>query len=240
MTAALLAGLTFILGIGTNWWTTRRALAMQYDADLRRDRLTAYAKLWSHLAGLNKYGSRTPGLSRYEVGKLADALTHWYFNVGGLYLSVPARNDYFGLQDALQHVLERDPGEEMNLATREFVRLQGSRLRTSLSRDVGTRKPLHLRGDPNPRPGRSLLGTFTSGDGREIRLSRRRFGGIRIRQEPPGVWDSVRWDNDAWAVRVQRGEERRQLMLDSRGLVEGAVGWEPEEPQRPPAVWRRS
>jgi len=239
MTAALLAGLTFILGIGTNWWTTRRALVMQYDADLRGERLQAYAKLWAELKPLNKYGSDPPRLTREAARTMADALTKWYFEVGGIYLSVPARNDYFALQDALQQILA-EPSAEIDVATREFVRLQASRLRTGLTRDVGTRKPLKLRGDPNPRPGRALLGTFESGEGRKLTLSRRRLrGGVTVRQSPPGVWDSVRWDNDAWAVRAGRGTERRELLLDPRGLVEGAVGWEPDDPQRPPAIWER-
>jgi len=54
MDAVLLAGLTFVLGIATNWATSRRTLALQYDTELRRERLAVYADLWSRLEVLNK------------------------------------------------------------------------------------------------------------------------------------------------------------------------------------------
>jgi hypothetical protein len=237
MTAALLAGLTFILGIGTNWWTTRRALVMQYDADLRRDRLQAYVKLWAELKPLNKYGSDPPHLSRDAVETMADALTKWYFEVGGIYLSVPARQDYFALQDALQQILAAGPSADIGEPAREFVRLKASRLRTGITRDVGTRKSLKLRGDPSPPPDKHLLGTFDGGNGREITITRpwHRLGrGVKV----SGLEDPE-WDGDAWAIRANPDGEPRQFLLDERGLVEGPVGWEPDEPQVPPAVWER-
>jgi hypothetical protein len=238
MTATVLAaGLTFILGIATNWWTTRRALVMRYDADLRRERLQAYVKLWAHLEALNKYGSRAPDLARYEAGKLADALTHWYFSVGGIYLSVPARQDYFALQDALQQFLATETIKE---AEREFVRVKASRLRTSITRDVGTRMPLKLRGDRSPRPGKDLFGTFHGGDGREITISRPwyRFGrGVHVGHTD--ALEDVGWVSDAWTISAKHDGKKREFLLDSRGLIEGPVGWKPDDKQGPPRIWER-
>ena len=80
-------------------------------------------------------------------------LTRWYFQVGGIYLSEPTRDDYFALQDALEDArtsLDRSEGEAMAAegAAFEFLRERGSALRTSLTRDVGTRKQLMIRGRP--------------------------------------------------------------------------------------------
>ena len=110
MDAVLLAGLTFVLGIATNWATSRRTLALQYDTELRRERLAVYADLWSRLEVLNKYGRSSSRLSRVDTEKLVADLKRWYFQVGGIYLSEPTRSDYFALQDALQHALASAAG----------------------------------------------------------------------------------------------------------------------------------
>src|SRR4051794_26383693 len=98
MDAVLLAGLTFVLGIATNWATTRRTLALQYDTELRRERLAVYSDLWSRLEVLNKYGRPSSRLSRVDTERLVADLKRWYFQVGGIYLSEPTRNDYFALR----------------------------------------------------------------------------------------------------------------------------------------------
>ena len=57
----------------------------------------------------------------------------------------------------------------------EFVRLRSSRLRTSLTRDVGTRKTLKLRGEPNRPPFPSELGpVWQDAEHTTITLSRKR------------------------------------------------------------------
>src|SRR4051794_3392604 len=179
MDAVLLAGLTFVLGIATNWATTRRTLALQYDTELRRERLEVYADLWSRLEVLNKYGRASSRLSRTDAETLVDDLKRWYFQVGGLFLSEPTREDYFALQDALQHALATSRRDSAGLAAAddaafEFVRVRSSRLRTSLTRDVGTRKTLKLRGEPNRPPLPSQLGRWHDSEETTITLSRRR------------------------------------------------------------------
>jgi hypothetical protein len=151
MDAVLLAGVTFFLGVATNWVTTRRTLVLQYDTDLRRDRLMAYTALWALLEDLNKYGPAPKRLSLVQVERLATDLTRWYFQVGGIYLSEPTRDVYFALQDALEDArtsLRRSEGgvPAVEGAAFESLRERGSRLRTSLTRDVGTRKQLMVRG----------------------------------------------------------------------------------------------
>ena len=264
MDAVLLAGLTFVLGIATNWATSRRTLALQYDTELRRERLAVYADLWSRLEVLNKYGRSSSRLSRVDTEKLVADLKRWYFQVGGIYLSEPTRNDYFALQDALQHALataraERGELESAGDEAFEFVRLRASRLRTSLTRDVGTRKVLKLRGEPNRPPLPSELGPrWQDPENTTIELSRRRtvrLGSLQLGRPvavsgPSGParakWADMRWDNDAWAilaVRVEDGKRyERQLLLESNRLVEGPAGWQPgaEAEQLPPVTWTRA
>jgi hypothetical protein len=264
MDAVLLAGLTFVLGIATNWATSRRTLALQYDTELRRERLAVYADLWARLEVLNKYGRSSPRLSRVDTEKLVADLKRWYFQVGGIYLSEPTRNDYFALQDALQHALatarvERAELESTDSDAFEFVRLRSSRLRTSLTRDVGTRKVLKLRGEPNRPPLPSELGRrWQDPDNTTIELSRRpslRLGSLQLGRpvavsKPSGPergkWAGMRWDNDAWAivaVRVEDGKRHeRRLLLESNRLVEGPAGWHPgaETEQLPPVTWTRA
>jgi hypothetical protein len=263
MDAVLLAGLTFALGIATNWATSRRTLALQYDTELRRERLAVYADLWARLEVLNKYGRESDRLTRVDAQRLVTELKRWYFQVGGIYLSVAARTDYFALQDALQHALvtARSEGAEQRSAGEaelEFVRVRASRLRTSLTRDVGTRKALKLRGDPARPPLPSELGPhWHDGEQTKITLARRRalrlggrlLGRPVVVSAPSGPesakWTDMRWDNDAWAIlatREEHGERhRRQLLLESDRLVEGPVGWDPaagSEPP-PPVAWER-
>ena len=151
MDAVLLAGVTFLLGIATNWVTTRRSLVLQFDGELRRDRLQAYTALWALLEPLNRYGPAPKRLTLVQVERLAADLTRWYFQVGGIYLSEPARNDYFALQDALDRARAAlreadDDVEAIEGGAFESLRQRGSGLRTSLTRDVGTRKQLMVRG----------------------------------------------------------------------------------------------
>ena len=253
MDALLIAGVTFVLGIATNWTATRRTLALQYDTELRRERLHAYAELWSRLEVLNKYGRSSLQLSRFDTEKLVAELKQWYFRVGGIYLSEPARDDYFALQDALQHALASSPSDD---AAFEFVRLRASRLRTSLTRDVGTRKTLKLRGEPNRPPLPSELGpvwqdsdhtTITLSPRRSLRLGPWQLGRPVAVSRPSGPggakWANLRWDNDAWAILGERRENgavhQRELLLEPNRLVEGPRGWTPRHGQPRPVVWTR-
>jgi hypothetical protein len=263
MDALVLAGVTFVLGIATNWTATRRTLALQYDTELRRERLKAYGELWLRLEALNKYGRSSPHLSRSDTEKLVADLKQWYFRVGGIYLSETTRDDYFALQDALQHVLAAFGDDDGGLAATddaafEFVRLRASRLRTSLTRDVGTRKTLKLRGEPNRPPLPSELGpVWQDPDHTRITLSRRRslrLGGwqlgrpVAVRQlsgPSSAKWANMRWDNDAWAIVADRNEDgeirQRQLRLEPDRLVEGPRGWTAtaEDQHVRPVSWTR-
>lgn len=131
--SAVLAGaLTYVTGV----LKIRRDLAAKYDADLRHERIAVYKDLWKKLEPLAKYA---PGkaLTCSDVQKLAVALRAWYFEEGGLYLSEPARQAYFDLQDGLTTV--KKPSDDPIGDLLAKLMALGSALRTQLTRDVGTR-----------------------------------------------------------------------------------------------------
>jgi hypothetical protein len=138
--------LTFALGLISAYfatqWKARRDLEADYDKDLRASRIKAYCELWKLLEPLAKYsppGPITPELS----GRLAVGLRHWYFNVGGLFLSGPSRDAYFALQDALKTAADPHPTTDHGRAwdaTAGLLRKRGSGLRSATAADVGTRR----------------------------------------------------------------------------------------------------
>jgi hypothetical protein len=128
----------------------RAELESKYDAALRDLRLGVYPDLWHALEPLAKYSRDPPGLlGRDEITGLSVALRKWYFEKGGLYLSAETREAYFDLQDGLTVVVGSPrwtaaEGEEVDEYTFEALRRLGSWLRTSLTYDVGTRRPFSL------------------------------------------------------------------------------------------------
>jgi len=154
----VVALLTLIAGAAVSgvvtYLETRRKLSFDYDADLRERRILAYADLWASLEPLAKYAPKKK-FSHVEATQLAESLRHWYFEKGGIFLSRDARQDYFAVQEVLG-LLDDEWGwtspecDALTPAAREHLRTCGSRLRTSLIRDVGTRSRPKLRGDVEP------------------------------------------------------------------------------------------
>jgi hypothetical protein len=129
----------------------RAELESKYDAALRDLRLAVYPDLWGALEPLAKYAREPLGYpTRDDIVDLTATLRRWYFETGGLYLSAETREAYFDLQDGLTIVVssprwaETDSYEELDDETFETLRVLGSRLRTRLTYDVGTRRPFSL------------------------------------------------------------------------------------------------
>ena len=142
--------ITFVLSVLGGYMAAhvklRSELAAEYDKSLREKRLAAYAELWKLTQDLAKYARPRP--VTYEVlAEMHWRLRRWYFETGGLYLSVPSRDAYFALQDVLARIVEdparrADRAHEYDRDAEEYERLRkpGSALRTCLSADVGTRR----------------------------------------------------------------------------------------------------
>jgi hypothetical protein len=263
MTTLLVSLLTltvgaFVSGVVT-YVGTRRKLALDYDADLRKRRINAYAKLWTLLEPLAKY-STPSSFSRKDATSLVAQLQFWYFHEGGLYLSSGTRQEYMTLQDVLARLKDTPWGrvgdtDVLSDAAREHLRVSGSRLRTSLTRDVGTRSRPKLRGDVDPVDP-TFAGVYARGDGPWLKLAfaPRLLGGTRrlsVRAGNDGDGkerrsrkvERVRWNRERLTIeaRLDDGHEH-VLMYESRALVDAPVAEEQvkaSEASMQPARWKR-
>ena len=144
------AVVTAALAVVGTYFTTRRNLQVTFDTSLRDLRLEAYRELWKDLEPLAKY-ARPEALTRNEARKLAGTLRTWYFETGGIVLSHRTRQDYFALLDGLENVTAGVGPKRLGTADDEFLRVLGSRLRTGMTVDVGTRRSFPFQ-RPAPRP----------------------------------------------------------------------------------------
>jgi hypothetical protein len=265
----LVAG-ALISGVAT-YFGTRSKLRLDYDADLRTRRIEAYGDLWRRLEPLAKYAKKA-SFSKEDARLLAESLRTWYFEQGGLFLTAAARADYFALQKLLTHLLGGwgwgpsgqenllthllggwgwGPSGQENLlpATREHLRTYGSRLRTSLTRDVGTRSRPKFRGETEPVD-RLVAGRYERDDGQRLELAFAPwlFGGTRrlsitaIEQggrRPVEVreWTPARLTIRAVLTDPDGHRRERVLVIEGEKLVEGPP-LDQEAPARA-ALWRR-
>jgi hypothetical protein len=247
----LVAG-ALISGVAT-YFGTRSKLRLDYDADLRKRRIEAYADLWRRLEPLAKY-AQTPSFSEGQARLFAESLRTWYFEKGGLFLSTTARGDYFALQDLLAHIVEGwgwEPSGQENLlpAAREHLRTYGSRLRTSLTRDVGTRSRPRFRGDAEPVD-RTLAGKYERDDGHQLELAfrpwmlvgTRRVSLKAIEQGGRRPVEVREWAPAHLRIRAVLNDpdghrRERVLLLEGGKLVEGPP-LDQETPARA-ALWKR-
>jgi len=114
-------------------WSQRRKLESDYDAILRTERLAEYRKLWQIMEPIGWYGRHA--ITSKTAKKLLGDLDHWYFEGGGLLLSDISYQSFEELLQALDHY-DGVP---------EHLRPVGSKLRTSLTYDIGGRKRPLLR-----------------------------------------------------------------------------------------------
>jgi hypothetical protein len=259
MTTALISVLTLLVGAAVSglvtYLETRRKLAYDYDADLRKRRIEAYSDLWNRLEPLAKYATK-PSVSITDIEELAESLRIWYFEKGGIFLSVAARAAYFALQEVLTHLIkgmgwESPDQENLTPAAREYLRTYGSRLRTSLTLDVGTRTRPKIRGDV-PSVDRRLAGRYErTVDKRllELEIRQRILPGthsISIKEiDPVTNYESPvkirEWIPAQLTIRVvlddpEGNRRERVLMLEGGQLVEGSPP--DKQTQAEPALWK--
>jgi hypothetical protein len=132
------------------YWKIRKELEAEYDKDLREERLTAYKALWALTQPLAKYARPEP-ITPGRLRKLSDDLRQWYFETGGIFLSESTRDEYFALQEELKaRIAAHGADLSKSLTENDYAtaRKKGSRLRTAITIDVGTRrKPMIQEGD---------------------------------------------------------------------------------------------
>lgn len=245
--------LTLVLGglvsaVGT-FVATRNKLRSDYDADLREKRITVYVVLWSRLEPLAKYGRDSP-LTEPGLVALAGSLRSWYFRTGGLFLSTASRANYFALQEVLVLIVggwgQQGPDRwELTPAAWHHLRTCASRLRTSLTVDVGTRAQPALPGVAE-RIDRSAAGTYVNDAGDHLRLAfrPRLLGGAprmtrTTASARPRTVQVLSWSSSRQEVRVSfDGGADRLLIIEPDLLVESH--YLPGTHQDPPLLWRRT
>jgi hypothetical protein len=82
-----------------------KQLASTYDVKLLEERLIEYRKLWE-LSGRTSR-RRIATLTFQQARDLADAITDWYYNEGGIVLSENAKGSFFSARNSLESP-ERD------------------------------------------------------------------------------------------------------------------------------------
>lgn len=255
--AIITALLSAVLASAGTYIAARHDLQLKFDASLRDLRIEAYKGLWRILEALAKYGRRE-SLLKDQAQTLLKDLQVWYFETGGLVLSRDARGDYFALLDGLELVIPIAE-DTLSQADDEYLRVLASRLRTALTRDVGTRRTFVFRGDPEREEPRLERSTYIEMDGtRELTLSpkwriklgrrlrrSRRFVvahelEIHLEGAQGGVWDGAR---RAFRMRVPSAggdDEQRIFLLEDDHIVEGPRGWQRGAQLRrhPSVIWR--
>ena len=86
----------FIGALISHLLTQRRSL----DLAMYKHRGEAYKGLWEKTFLLPRWPQRA-GVTYAQLRTLSEELRHWYYFVGGVYLSDSARNAYSDLQEAL-------------------------------------------------------------------------------------------------------------------------------------------
>jgi hypothetical protein len=150
---ALIAGLVSgaITSVITYFATAakiRLELTIEYDKELRKDRLGAYLKLWPKLKPLARYSPPSP-VGHQLVKKTSENMRDWYFDTGGVYLSRESRDRYFKLKATMQKIIDNPkiPEKDGSLPPGLVATLhdEATELRAALSDDVGTRQEPFLR-----------------------------------------------------------------------------------------------
>lgn len=151
---------------------------------------------------------------------------------------------------AAGHISDRARPARGNLtpAAREQLRTYGSRLRTSLIADVGTRSRPKIRGDVE-RVDRSLEGVYKREDGQRLKLGFRPWmlGGTRrrpiaaIEDGGPRSVKVLEWNRSTLTIRAllndpQGKPHERILLIEREQLVEGPT--RDEEAPTQPALWK--
>jgi hypothetical protein len=120
------------------------------DLDLRAHRIKAYEALWKMTSVLPRW-PRAKELTYRQLKEFSADMRVWYFEVGGLYLSERSMRSYNDLQEKIWSILDEiaEPdldrivqgSERRDLGSHyDSIRLKCSKLRTSLTSDVLSRR----------------------------------------------------------------------------------------------------
>ena len=144
LTGLISGGITAVVTYFATLAKARLDLTIEYDKELRQNRLTAYTELWKRLKPLARYSPERP--ATYQIVKeTSESMRDWYFDVGGIYLSRESREPYFALKRAMQEVidhpeLQKSKDEPLTPERLKPLHERATALRNELSNDIGTRQ----------------------------------------------------------------------------------------------------
>jgi hypothetical protein len=113
-----------------------------YDQQLSKTREAQYLELWALTAPLPKW-PRNRELSFGRLEQLTCDLRDWYFGGGGLYLSQEAREVYGAAQGIIGGHLGPESEAKVPDEAYDSIQQSLSRLRTTLTKDLATRRGIH-------------------------------------------------------------------------------------------------
>ncbi|MDZ7309603.1 MAG: hypothetical protein ONB49_21450, partial [candidate division KSB1 bacterium] len=140
VSSAITAVITYFVTLSK----ARVELSVEYDRELRKNRLATYQELWRIMKPLARYSPEQP-LTPQLVKQTAAAMRDWYFDNGGIFLSRASRGPYFALKRKMQAIID-NPGLEgaadapLPKALAHALLKRGHLLRAALSDDIGTRE----------------------------------------------------------------------------------------------------
>lgn len=145
-----------VAGTIATYLTTRSRMRWElvyaYDRELRDKRLPHYQKLFHITRALPREWRPDAVPSRDDLWRTREEFHDWFFaaDAGGMFLTQPARDLYFGLQNGLEKAAARpdlSPGggeAPLTKGEQEMLYELASALRHQLSADVGTAQSSRL------------------------------------------------------------------------------------------------
>lgn len=120
---------------------TKNALdaRVKIDESLRSTRLELYKVLWQE-TGLLPRWPRAAGVTYEQLSEMSKRFRDWYFNVGGIYLSMQARRAYGKLQETIALVVVAAKTDTLSDTDYDAVQKKCSDFRTELTRDLQSRR----------------------------------------------------------------------------------------------------
>jgi hypothetical protein len=138
--SALVGGIvSYVLAVINNVLNARSKI----DESLRLERLRVYKPLWTKTGVLPQW-PRKEGVTYGALHDVSKAFRAWYFEEGGIYLSKQARVVYGNVQEALNTLGVHEASEVISDADYENLRVQFSKLRTELTKDLLSRQRVFL------------------------------------------------------------------------------------------------
>ena len=113
------------------------------DEGTAKERLEAYKMLWKKMKLLPQFPP-TPGVTYQAVKTLNEDFRDWYFNIGGVYLTVESKNRYLDAQEQLYNVWKdhvANLAETVQPSEYDEARKKLSQLREQLAEDLRSRLP---------------------------------------------------------------------------------------------------